>query len=71
MSSMRDFAKKDNYLRPKKGLSSSAFVGWGVLVCMGMALGFMFGYGLLYTQCIIHDMNVEYSPKVIDGDPNP
>ena len=49
MSSMRDFAKKDNYLRPKKPLSSSAFVGWGVLVCMGMSLGFILGYGLLYA----------------------
>ena len=49
MSSMRDFAKKENYLRPQKQLSSSEFVAWGVLICMGMALGFMFGYGLLYT----------------------
>ena len=49
MSVMKDYAKKDKYLRPKKPLSSSAFVGWGVLVCMGMALGFVMGYGLLYT----------------------
>ena len=49
MSSMKDFAKKDNYLRPKKQVSSSEFVAWGTLICMGMALGFMFGYGLLYT----------------------
>jgi len=48
MSSMRDFSKKE-YLRPKKVVSSSAFVGWGVLVCMGMSIGFMLGYGLLYT----------------------
>lgn len=49
MSSMRDFAKKDNYLRPKKSIGSSEFVAWGTLICMGMALGFMMGYGLLYT----------------------
>ena len=49
MEPMREFAKKDNYLRPKKTLSSSEFVAWGTLVCLGMALGFMMGYGLLYT----------------------
>jgi len=48
MSSMRDFSKKE-YLRPKKQISSPEFVAWGVLICMGMALGFMMGYGLLYT----------------------
>lgn len=48
MSSMRDFSKKE-YLRPKRQISSSEFVAWGVLICMGMALGFMMGYGLLYT----------------------
>lgn len=49
MSSMRDFAKKDNYLRPKKQATSSEFVAWVILISMGMALGFMMGYGLLYT----------------------
>jgi hypothetical protein len=48
MEPIRDFSKKE-YLRPQKQLSSTEFVAWGVLVCMGMALGFMMGYGLLYT----------------------
>jgi len=48
MSSMRDFSKKE-YLRSKKQLGSSEFVSWVVLIAMGMALGFVFGYGLLYT----------------------
>jgi hypothetical protein len=48
MSSMRDFSKKE-YLRPKKQIGSSEFVAWMVLISMGMALGFAFGYGLLYT----------------------
>jgi len=48
MSPMRDFSKKE-YLRPKKQIGSSEFVAWMVLISMGMALGFMFGYGLLYT----------------------
>jgi len=48
MSSMRDFSKKE-YLRPKKQIGSSEFVAWGTLIAMGMALGFIFGYGLLYT----------------------
>jgi len=48
MSSMRDFSKKE-YLRPKKEIGSSEFVAWMVLISMGMALGFMMGYGLLYT----------------------
>ena len=48
MSSMRDFSKKE-YLRTKKQVGSSEFVAWMVLISMGMALGFMMGYGLLYT----------------------
>ena len=48
MSSMRDFSKKE-YLRPKKEVNSSEFVAWGTLICLGMALGFVMGYGLLYT----------------------
>jgi hypothetical protein len=48
MSSMRDFSKKE-YLRPKKEIESSEFVAWVILISMGMAIGFMMGYGLLYT----------------------
>ena len=48
MSSMRDFSKKE-YLRPKKAMGSSEIVAWGTLICLGMALGFVMGYGLLYT----------------------
>jgi len=48
MSSMRDFSKKE-YLRPKKEMGSSEFVAWGTLICLGMSIGFMLGYGLLYT----------------------
>lgn len=48
MSSMRDFSKKE-YLRPKKQISSSEFAAWTTLIAMGMTLGFMLGYGLLYT----------------------
>ena len=46
MSSMRDFRPRPE---KKKEISSDSFVAWGVLIAMGMALGFMFGYGLLYT----------------------
>jgi len=46
MSVMRDYAKKPE---KKKQVSSSEFVAWGTLICMGMALGFILGYGLLYT----------------------
>ena len=50
MSSMRDFAKKDNYLRPsRKEMPSEGFVAYLVLISMGMTLGFLMGYGLLYT----------------------
>ena len=48
MSPIKDFSKKD-YLRPKKEIGSSELVAWGTLICMGMTLGLMMGYGLLYT----------------------
>ena len=46
MSSMRDFRPRPE---KKQEMSSDSFVAWVVLIAMGMALGFMFGYGLLYT----------------------
>ena len=46
MSVMKDYAKKPE---KKKQVSSETFVAWGTLIAMGMALGFVFGYGLLYT----------------------
>ncbi len=46
MSSMRDFRPRPE---KKPEMSSESFVAWSVLIAMGMALGFMFGYGLLYT----------------------
>lgn len=46
MNAMKDFGP-----RPKKKpeVPSEGFVAWLTLIAMGMALGFMFGYGLLYT----------------------
>lgn len=46
MSVMRDYRPRPE---KKKEISSFDFVGWGTLICLGMALGFAFGYGLLYT----------------------
>lgn len=45
MSVMRDY-------RPRKATPptpDAAVVGWMTLVSLGMALGFILGYGLLYT----------------------
>lgn len=46
MSSMRDFRPRPE---KKREIGSSEFVAWGTLICLGMALGVLFGYGLLYT----------------------
>jgi hypothetical protein len=46
MSSMRDFRPRTE---KKSEMSSEGFVAWLSLIAMGMALGFLFGYGLLYT----------------------
>lgn len=46
MSVMRDYRPRPE---KKKEISSEGFVDWGVLIAMGMSLGFLFGYGLLYT----------------------
>ena len=46
MSAMRDFRPRPE---KKSEVSSEGFVAWLSLIAMGMALGFMFGYGLLYT----------------------
>jgi hypothetical protein len=45
MSVMRDY-------RPRKATPptpDAGVVGWMILVSLGMALGFILGYGLLYT----------------------
>ena len=49
MSVMRDYAKKDHSIpkRPKSG--EGEVVGLLACILMGMVLGAMFGYGLLYT----------------------
>ena len=46
MSSMRDFRPRPE---KKSEMPSEGLVAWLTLIAMGMALGFMFGYGLLYT----------------------
>lgn len=46
MSVMRDYRPRPE---KKKEISSEGFVAWLSLIAMGMALGFMLGYGLLYT----------------------
>jgi hypothetical protein len=46
MSSMRDFRPRPE---KKSEMPSEGFAAWLTLIAMGMALGFMFGYGLLYT----------------------
>ena len=46
MSVMRDYRPRPE---KKKEISSECFVAWLSLIAMGMALGFMLGYGLLYT----------------------
>lgn len=46
MSVMRDYRPRPE---KKREVGSSEFVAWGTLIALGMALGFLFGYGLLYT----------------------
>ena len=46
MSSMGDFRPRPD---KKREIGSSEFVACGTLICLGLALGFLFGYGLLYT----------------------
>jgi hypothetical protein len=46
MSSMRDFRPRTE---KNPEMPSEGFVAWLSLIAMGMALGFLFGYGLLYT----------------------
>jgi hypothetical protein len=46
MSPYRDFVRRE---RKEPEISNGGFVGFLVLITMGMALGFAFGYGLLYT----------------------
>ena len=48
MSSMRDFAKKENYLRQKTDLKAEV-AGFVFLIFTGALLGLMLGYGLLFT----------------------
>lgn len=49
MSVMRDYAKKDYSIpkHPKRG--EGEVVGLLACILMGMVLGAMFGYGLLFT----------------------
>lgn len=47
MSVMRDYRPRPE--NKKREVGSSEFVAWGTLICLGMCLGFIFGYGLLYT----------------------
>ena len=42
----RDFVRRE---RKDPEISNGTFVGFLVLISMGMALGFALGYGLLYT----------------------
>ena len=46
MSSMRDFRPRPE---KKPEMPNDGLVAWLALIAMGMALGFLFGYGLLYT----------------------
>jgi len=46
MSPYRDYVRRE---RKEPEISNGGFVAYLTLVCMGMALGFMMGYGLLYT----------------------
>jgi hypothetical protein len=47
MSPYRDFVRRERNKEPE--ISNGGFVAYLILVSMGMALGFMMGYGLLYT----------------------
>ena len=47
MSPYRDFVRRERKREPE--ISNETFVGFLILITMGMALGFAFGYGLLYT----------------------
>ena len=46
-SPYRDHVRRERRKEPE--ISNGTFVGFLVLITMGMALGFAFGYGLLYT----------------------
>jgi hypothetical protein len=47
MSPYRDHVRRERKKEPE--ISNGGFIAYLTLVCMGMALGFMMGYGLLYT----------------------
>jgi len=53
MTPWKDYAEhkygKPKNPRHKKPIGSAEFVGFATLIALGMALGFVFGYGLLYT----------------------
>ena len=46
MSPYRAYVRRE---RKEPEISNGGFVAYLTLVCMGMALGFIMGYGLLYT----------------------
>lgn len=46
-SPYRDHVRRERRKEPE--ISNETFVGFLILITMGMALGFAFGYGLLYT----------------------
>lgn len=46
-SPYRDHVRRERNKEPE--ISNGTFVGFFVLISMGMALGFLMGYGLLYT----------------------
>lgn len=46
-SPYRDHVRRERNKEPE--ISNGTFVGFLVLIFMGMALGFLMGYGLLYT----------------------
>ena len=46
-SPYRDHVRRERKKEPE--ISNGTFVGFLVLISMGIALGFLMGYGLLYT----------------------
>ena len=46
MSPYRDYVRRE---RKEPEISNGGFIAYLTLVSMGVALGFMMGYGLLYT----------------------
>jgi len=49
MEPIRDHMWRRKERKEPVQITNDGFVGYLLLVCMGMALGFVMGYGLLYT----------------------